>query len=89
MLLIIGALAIAAKVAIILFFAVLVAGLIFRTKDTIGLMALGAFLTGLLNAPLPTLGIVALLVIISLIFKAKEKKATVALLEKPTDKPDA
>lgn len=78
-LLLLGALALAAKVAVILIFAVLLAGLIFRPKETIGLLLLGGFLSALAAAPLPTLGVMAVLVTISLHFKKKEERAAAAL----------
>ena len=73
-LLLLGALAIAAQVALILFFAVLVAGLIFRPKETLGFLMIGGLVTALSAAPFITLGIIAVVVTISLILKAKEKK---------------
>lgn len=73
-LLLLGALALAAQVALILFFAVLVAGLIFRPKETLGFLMIGGLFTALSAAPFITLGVLAVLVTISLILKAKEKK---------------
>ena len=73
-LLLVGALALATQVAFILFFAVLAAGLIFRTKETLGLLMLGGLFTALSAAPVITLCILAVLVKISLTLKAREQK---------------
>lgn len=73
-LLLLGALALAAQVALILFFAVLVAGLIFRPKETLGFLMIGGLFTALSAAPFITLGILAVLITISLILKAKDTK---------------
>jgi len=73
-LLLLGVLAMAAKVALLLFFAVLVAGLIFRPKETLGLLMIGGLFSALSAAPFITLGVLAVLITISLILKAKETK---------------
>lgn len=73
-LLLLGALAMAAQVALILLVAVVVAGLIFRPKETFGLLMIGGLVTALSAAPFITLGVIGVLVTISLILKAKEKK---------------
>ena len=87
-LLFLAALALAAKVAVLAIFAILLGGLIFRTKETLGLLLFGGFLTALAAAPLVTLGVVAAMVMISLYFKAKEKKAAVLALEAQPPEPD-
>lgn len=73
-LLLLGALAMAAQVAFMLLIVVLVAGLIFRPKETFGLLMIGGLLNALSAAPFLTLGVIAVLITISLILKAKEKK---------------
>lgn len=59
------------KLALILLF---LAGLIFRTKETIGLIAILAIFAGFAAQPLITSGVVAALVALSLYFKRKEKR---------------
>lgn len=70
-------LATAFKIALIL---LVVAGLIFRTKETVGLLAIGWIIVGFSAHPLIGIGIVALLLSISLCFKHKEKKEVTARL---------
>jgi hypothetical protein len=60
-----------------------IAGLIFRTKETIGLLLLGWLLVGFAAYPLPTLGGAVLLLCLSLYLKRKEKRQ--ALLDPPDD----
>ena len=68
----IGALVFLTKVAILLLF---LAGLIFRTKETVGLIAILAVIAGFSAHPLIGIGLIAVLVPISLYFKRKEKAA--------------
>lgn len=69
----IGALVFLTKIAILLLF---LAGLIFRTKETIGLIAVLAVFAGFRAHPLIGIGLIAVLLPISLYFKRKEKAAT-------------
>ena len=71
--LLIGLAVFAFKVAILLLF---LAGLIFRTKETVGLIAILAVIAGFSAHPLIGIGIIAVLVPISLYFKRKEKAAS-------------
>lgn len=70
--LLIGFAMFALQVAILL---LLLAGLIFRTKETVGLIAILAIIAGFTAQPLIATGVVIVLIAISLYFKNKEKKA--------------
>jgi hypothetical protein len=70
--LLIGFAMFAFQVAILL---LLLAGLIFRTKETVGLIAILAIIAGFTAQPLIATGVVIVLIAISLYFKNKEKKA--------------
>jgi mannose/fructose/N-acetylgalactosamine-specific phosphotransferase system component IIC len=61
----------AAKLAILL---LVIAGLIFRTKETIGLLLLGGTITAFTAHPMIGIGIAGTLLAISLFFKYKEKR---------------
>lgn len=87
-LLLLGALALAAQVALILFFAVLVAGLIFRPKETLGFLMIGGLFTALSAAPFITLGVLAVLITISLVLKAKDTKQVEGKEEEDVPKVD-
>lgn len=67
----IGLFVFAVKVAIVLLF---LAGLIFRTKETVGLIAILATFAGFAAQPLIASGVVAALVALSLYFKRKEQR---------------
>lgn len=62
----------ALKVAILLLF---LAGLIFRTKKTIGLILILAIFAGFRAHPFICIAIIAVLLSVSLYFKRKEKNA--------------
>ena len=70
--LLVGLAIFAIKLALIF---LLLAGLIFRTKETVGLLLLGAILYGFKAYPLISVGLAAVLLGVSLYFKRKEKLA--------------
>ena len=70
------------KVAIIL---LVLAGLIFRTKETVGLLMIGALWAGFKAQPLIGIGLIVLALAISLFFKRKEKKLASRALPAPDD----
>lgn len=71
-LLLIAVAIVAVKVAILL---LLLAGLIFRTKETIGLITVLAIFAGFSAHPALGAGLLALAILVSLYFKRKEGRA--------------
>ncbi|WP_294197300.1 hypothetical protein [uncultured Sphingomonas sp.] len=65
--------------------ALVVAGLIFRTQQTIGLLALGGLLTLIANYPPVGFGIVTLLIVMAII-KAVKSKGDVSAIEDNSQK---
>ncbi len=59
--------------------ALVIAGLIFRTKETIGLLLIGGLLTLIAAQPLLGLGITAALITTGVVLKNRERKAELAL----------
>lgn len=70
--LLIGLAVFALKLAILFF---LLAGLIFRTKETIGLILIFAILAGFRTYPLPCIAIIAVLLPVSIYLKRREKNS--------------
>ena len=65
---------------------IVIAGLIFRTKETIGLLLLGGFLTLLAAQPLIGLGLLGIAAIVKAVRKQEPPdSATPALLAAPDD----
>ena len=56
--------------------ALILAGLIFRTKATLGLLFIGAMLTLIAAQPLLGLGVVAVIVIVAIVKSSKGDSAT-------------
>jgi ABC-type transport system involved in multi-copper enzyme maturation permease subunit len=70
----------AIKLAII---ALVIAGLIFRTRTTVGLLLIGGLMTLIGAYPLQCLAVGAISIVISLYFKRKESAAMANALDAP------